>query len=133
MYGESVAERHRLTDPSIASVIFAPRHINYVRYSVCSELKLGDMGRDLAFTEEAPAVELVLKTDRLTQWEKQEVLLRFLPYLLETSVTTKSSQGAFAPGVMIPDRRWPSKSGFNILALPVREGMSFDLDDFVER
>jgi hypothetical protein len=34
---------------------------------------------------------------------------------------------------MIPDRKWPSKSRFNILALPVREGMSFDLDEFVER
>jgi hypothetical protein len=133
MDGESVAEWHRLTDPSIASVIFAPRQINSLGYSASSELKLGDMGPGVAFTERAPAVDLVLKTDRLTRWEKQELLLRFMPCLLQTSVTTKSSQGAFAPAVMIPDRKWPSKSGFNILALPVREGMSFDLDDFVER
>jgi hypothetical protein len=133
MYGDSVAERHRLTDPSIASVIFAPRHVNYVKYSVCSELKLDDIRPGLAFTEQEPAVDAVLKADRLTPWEKQEVLLRFMPYLLETSVTSKSSQGALAPAVMIPDRKWPSKSRFNILALPVREGMSFDLDEFVER
>jgi hypothetical protein len=133
MGGQWVSERHRLIDPSVASVIFAPRQVGYLTYSAGSELKLGDLIRGFASTEEAPAVDLVLKADRLTGWEKRELLLRFLPCLTETSVTTKSYRGAFAPGLVIPDRKWPSKSHFNILALPVREWMSLDLDDFAER
>ena len=125
----------RLPDPLIASVIFAPAARNVALSSVTRSPGISDI---LAFEwmtgEDEGTIEQILRS----RWRDGEELKRFVSALcgqLEVAPThgygpAVSTSTALLP--QVPDRSFPFARHFDLLALPVVEGISFDADEFVE-
>ncbi|HME01234.1 MAG TPA: hypothetical protein VKM93_28465 [Terriglobia bacterium] len=126
----------RLVDPLIASVIFAPAASNYALSSVTAS---ADKGEAMAFewmvAQDDDTMEQILRS----RWRDLEEVKRFVAALCgQLEFGTAAGYGSAvttSPAALpqVPSRNFPFMGHFNLLALPVVEGMNFDADDFVER
>lgn len=133
-------ESLRFSNPSVVSVIFAPRPQNYTLSSTTTNVRFAD----------AIAVERLIDPKALLahrvfesfqRWSKAELRVLVSEYLqeyLETSFTATtlrlpSEIALSSRQAAVPTRTFPASAHFNLLQLPEVEGMLFDTDDFDER
>lgn len=128
----------RFSDPSIASVIFAPRPENYTlsSTSVTIQVRLGDAIVFEALAGQDPVLtRRVLENLRRAGPDLQALVSEYMRGFLETSFTTTTmelpSEDMPAELERVPGRKFPFASHLNLLGSPV-EGLSFDLDEFSE-
>jgi hypothetical protein len=128
----------RLSDPSLASVIFAPRPENYTlsSTSVTTQVRLGDAIVFESLVEQDPLVtRRVLENLRRAGRDLQVLASEYMRGFLETSFTTATMEhpSEVMPAELerVPGRKFPFASHLNLLGSPV-EGLSFDLDEFSE-
>ncbi len=124
--------RPRLLDPLIASVIFAPVARNYALSSVTAS---GGMNEAVAFewmvAQDDDTMEQILRSHF-------EEVKRFVAALCGQSelVAIRGYGSAITTSAVllpqVPSRNFPFAGHFDLLALPVVEGIGFDVDDFVE-
>lgn len=129
----------RLSDPTIASVIFAPRPENYAlsSTSVTIQVRLGDAivfeslaGQDPVLTRR------VLENLRIAVPALQALVSEYMKSSLDTSFTTTMTleppiEDMSTGHEGVPCRKFPFASHLNLIGSPV-EGLSFDLDEFSE-
>ncbi len=125
----------RLPDPSVASHIFAPTDRNPALSSMTAGAALGKALAIQWITEqEDDALRRVLRNC----WHDAGDVRRLLAALCEQLATSTSQ--ALSPAISasmplspkVPSRGLPFGEHFDFLSLPIVEGMSFDVDDFVE-
>ncbi len=125
--------RPRLPDPLIASVIFAPVVRNHTPSSVTASVGTSE-AFEWMLEQDEDAIQQIFRGRQRDVVE----LKRFVSALcgqLELTATR-----GYAPAVStstallqrVPARNFPFAGHFDLLALPVVEGISFDADDFIE-
>ncbi len=127
--------RTRLPDPLIASVIFAPVPCNHTLSSVtASEGKTESIGFEWVTEHDDNTIEQILRS----RWRDVDKVKRFVVALcgqLEAAAIpwyTPAITTSTALLPRVPARNFPFAEHFDLLALPVVEGIRFDADDFTE-
>jgi hypothetical protein len=128
----------RFGDPTLCSVIFAPRPQNYTLSSVTAEGRITEgLGLEALRDPGVFVTRRMFENMRRLGPELRELFARYLRDYLETSFTTATLnlpiEVAFPGAGRVPARSFPFVDHLDLLALPTEEGMSFDPDDFVER
>lgn len=127
--------RPRLSDPLIASVIFAPTARNYTFSSVTASADMsGALALEWMMEQEESVIEQILKSRRCDGREIEQFIQACYQQFggpigqgYGAAITTSMSAPA-----RVPARSFPFLGHFDLLARPPVEGMSFDVDDFVE-
>jgi len=125
----------RLTDPGLASVIFAPAPRNGTLSSVTICIDLSDASAIEWVANQEPEMIKYLAAKHLPGGTEFRQLVSCLLHLCCTSV-------AQAPVIVantflrlpseVPARTFPFARHLDILGLPVVEGMDFDLDELLD-
>jgi len=127
--------RPRLPDALIASVIFAPSASNCTLSSVTADVGIGEaLTLEWMMAQEGDTVDQALRS----RWRDVEEVKRFVSALCEQFDAARTR--VYGPALTmstvlrpeVPARTFPFAGHFDLLALPVVEGISFDVDDFVE-
>jgi len=126
----------RLSDPSITSVIFAPKPQNHMLSSVTTRLPIAEgVTLDSILDQDELVTRRIADHLRRLAPDIQTLITVFLQDYFETSFMTPPIK---LPGEIariaperVPSRAFPFASHLNLLG-PAVEGLSFDLDDFVE-
>ncbi len=125
----------RLPDPLVASIIFAPVARNQSLSSVTASSGLAEaLTFEWMMEQDDESIGRIFRS----RWRDVEEVKRFVSALcgqLEVNATpgfaALATVGAAVQGP-VPRRSFPFAAHFDLLALPVVEGISFDVDDFVE-
>jgi len=119
----AVPPSDRLSDPSITTVIFAPRPQNYM------------LSSEAILDQDELVTRTIAEHFRRLAPDIQTLITVFLRDYFETSFMTPPIK---LPGEIariepegVPARAFPFASHLNLLG-PAVEGLSFDLDDFEE-
>lgn len=125
----------RLPDPLIASVIFAPVACNVTLSAVTARAGFNEASAfEWMMAQDNDTIEHILRSRRYDA----EKVKRFVAALCgQGEVATTRGGGPLVTTSMsllpqVPDRNFPFARHFDLLALPIVEGMSFDADEFVE-
>lgn len=136
MNGRTAWMTDRLSDPSVCSVIFAPRAENYTLTSATTPMRFADAINFESLVEQNELVKLrLLRNMERAAPELQILIAEYLGDYLETSFTTLTlklpSDIVHRELERIPGRSFPFASHLNLVGPPA-EGLSFDLDDFLK-
>ncbi len=125
----------RLPDPLVASVIFTPAPRNQTPSSVTAGAGLAEaLALEWILGQDDESIARILRA----RWRDIEEVKRLLSALcgqLELAATRGYAPvvtPTTAPAAQVPPRNFPFAEHFDLLRLPVVEGMSFDVDDFVQ-
>ena len=125
-----VGSQPRLSDPGIASVIFAPVPCNYTPSAVTTSA-----GLTAAFAFEWPTDEEkeLFSYALRNRWRDVVEIQRLIAALLGQGLETVTGIVATIPcASKVPAREFPFIRHLDLLALPIVEGMIFDVEDFAE-
>jgi len=130
-----LTKRPRLPDPLIASVIFAPAAREITLSSVTASSGISEaLALEWMTTQDDKAIRRIL----MNRWGDIADINRFFSALcgqLEGAAIHRYGPSVAMSTTLppqVPGRTFPFARHFDLLGLPIAEGMSFDADDFVE-